>query len=222
MLPFRVIEPREAVLPVTDKGILTSDEIEFHDGLSAWWSTAEESWAKYKAKSESRPFLERLDHHGQLAAQFPIAPVRIAFTKTGTVLAAAIIREPDAIIDHSLYWMPVMVEAEAHYLTAILNSAPLLSEVKPLQAIGLYGARHFDKNVFAVPFPTYDNRQSLHVDLATLGKEAEEAAATVDVSGVRRFQAARRLIREHLAETGIEARIVEAVTQLLLATASQE
>ena len=33
---------------------------------------------------------------------------------------------------------------EARYLTAILNSAALLERVKPLQTLGLFGARDFD------------------------------------------------------------------------------
>ena len=112
--------------------------------------------------------------------------------------------------------MPALVGAEAQYLCAILNSAPLLEEVKPLQAIGLFGGRDFDKNVFAVPFPTFDPGIPDHCNLAALGRRAEEAAATVDLSSATKFQAARKLIRKHLVDTGIEADIVAAVTQLLL------
>ncbi|MBE5502869.1 N-6 DNA methylase [Mycobacteroides abscessus] len=219
-LPFRTVTPREAVLPVSDKGILTADEIEMHDGLSTWWSSAETKWEQHRVKTEKRPLIERLDHHGQLSAQFRIAPVRVVFTKTGTVLNSAIVRDESAIIDHSLYWMPALLEAEAHYLTAILNSTPMLSEVKPLQAVGLFGPRHFDKNVFSVPFPTYDNKNPKHVVLAELGKKAEAEAEVVDVSGAKTFQAARKLIRAHLIETGTESAIVKAVTELLLSVAA--
>ncbi|MGH3416719.1 MAG: hypothetical protein ACRDSS_09650 [Actinocrinis sp.] len=121
------------------------------------------------------------------------------------------------MIEHKLYWMPAMVESETHYLCAILNSAPVLTQVQPLQAIGLFGGRDFDKNVFAVPFPTFDSADSDHLHLAALGKQAEKQAADVDVSGANTFQAARTLVRNHLIETGTEAAIVAAVTQLLLA-----
>lgn len=134
-------------------------------------------------------------------------------------MTAAIIRDTSAVIDHSLYWMPAMVESEAHYLTAILNSAPVLEGVQPLQAVGLFGPRHFDKNVFSVPFPTYDNTVSLHVQIADLGKKAEQEAASVDISAANTFQQARKLIRNHLKETGTEATIVETVTELLLSEA---
>lgn len=221
VLPFRAVEPREAVLPLNDKSILTAEDIEMHDGLSAWWTEVEATWQKHRAPSEDKPLLERMDYHLQLSSQLPIAPTRVVYTTSGSTLAAAIVRDTRAIIDTSLYWMPVAVEGEAHYVSAILNSAPLLTKVKPLQAIGLFGARHFHKTVFMAPFPTYDNTVSGHVELAQLGKQAEEKAATVDVSQARTFQAARKLVQAQLDETGLTDKIVEAVTALLLAAASK-
>jgi hypothetical protein len=222
-LPFRMTTPREAVLPVDAKGILSTEQIELTDGFSTWWGDAEAKWTTYRARGESRTLRERLDHHGQLSAQFPLAAVRVVYTKTGASnLTAAIIRDASAVIDHSLYWMPAMVEAEAHYLTAILNSAPVLEGVKPLQAVGLFGPRHFDKNVFSVPFPTYDNGISLHVELAELGKLAEKEAATVDLTSARTFQRARAFIRAHLTQTGTAQATVAAVTKLLLTVADDD
>lgn len=215
VLPFRTLPPREAVLPLSATALLTPDEIEMRDGLNVWWSETESAWAT-DPKSGGKPLSERIDYHQQLSAQLPVAAVRVVYTASGNTLAAAIVRDDRAIIEHKLYWAPTLIESEAHYLTAILNSAPVLTEVKPLQAIGLFGPRDFDKNVFAVPFPTYDNENTAHIELAELGKKAEQAAATVDVSGATTFQAARKLVREHLAATGLEEQIVAVVTELLL------
>lgn len=218
VLPFRTLAPREIVLPITDTAILTSDAIDLHAGLSAWWTDTEAAWEKDRNKTETSPLSERIDYHGQLSAQLPTSPTRVVYTKSGNTLAAAIIRDKRGVIDHTLYWMPALVEDEAHYLCAILNSTPLLAEVKPLQAIGLFGRRHFDKNVFAMPFPTFDSDNPHHCQLAALGRRAEQDAATVDVSSATTFQAARKFIRKHLAATGVEADIVAAVTQLLLSS----
>ncbi|MEX1209983.1 MAG: N-6 DNA methylase, partial [Candidatus Nanopelagicales bacterium] len=220
VLPFRTAEPREAVLPLTDAAIMTADEIALHDGLSEWWSEAENIWEKHRASNETKPLCERMDYLGQLSAELPTAPIRVVYPKSGSDLVAAIVRDVDALIDHKLYWMPTTSTAEAHYLCSILNSAPLLTKVQPLQAIGLFGARDFDKNVFAVPFPLFDPDIETHVVLADLGERAEQAAATVDISGAGTFQAQRKLVRAHLVETGIEAEIVAAVTQLLLGDTS--
>lgn len=216
VLPFRTTKPREAVLPLTDAGIISSPEIALHDGLSEWWNEAESAWEKYRPKTETLPLSERMDYHRQLSAQLPIAPIRVVYPKSGSDLVAAVVRDDKALIDHKLYWMPTSSTTEAHYLCAILNSAPLLTQVQPLQAIGLFGARDFDKNVFAVPFPLFDPENETHAVLADLGARAEQAAATVDVGSAGTFQAQRKLVRAHLVETGIEAEIVAAVTQLLL------
>jgi hypothetical protein len=73
-----------------------------------------------------------------------------------------------------------------------------------------------------VPIPTYDNKNPKHLTPAQLGKDAENLAATVDVSGARTFQAARKLVRDHLAETGLEAQIMVGVMELLLEVAEKD
>lgn len=216
VLHFRTLEPRKAVLPIDDKGMLTRDEIEMHPGLNSWWSEAESTWEAHRVKSEKKPLRERMDYHAQLSSQLPVSPVRVVYTASGNTLAAAIVRDDRAVIEHKLYWAPTMVEDEAHYLCAILNSAPILTHVKPLMSKGLFGLWDFDKNVFAVPFPTYDNENTAHIELAELGKEAEKEAASVDVSDATTFQAARERIRVHLAQVKLTQRIVKAVTALLL------
>ena len=217
LLPFRTLPPWEAVLPVTSNGILTSDDLALHGGLSSWWDKVEDVWKQKRVATEDKPLLERMDYHNQLSAQFPLAAVRVAYAKVGTT--TAIVRDSNAVIDHKAYWTACMVEAEAHYLTAVMNSAPVLALVKPLQAVGLFGPRDIDKNVFAAPFPTYDSSNSLHITIADLGKRAEKEAATVDISGANMFQQARALIRAHLEQTGTSQAIVKAVTELLLSVA---
>lgn len=217
VLPFRTTPPREAVIPITDTAILTADELELHQGLNSWWSEAEKVWERHRPARETLPLRERMDYHAQLSSQLPITATRVVYTASGNAIAAAIVRDTRAVIEHKLYWAPTMVEAEAHYLTAILNSAPVLANVQPLQAVGLFGPRDFDKHLFTAPFPTYDNEVSLHVQLAELGKRAETEAAKVDISSANTFQQARTLIRAHLESENIMQDIVEAVTELLFA-----
>lgn len=139
----------------------------------------------------------------------------MVYTKSGNTLAAAIVRDVSAIIDHKLYWASVAAESEGHYLCAILNSATLLDRVKPLQALGLFGTRDFDKNVFTVPFPKYDATNNLHTRLAGLGAQSEEVAAAVDISGARTFQAARKTVAAALVAAGISQEIESAVAELV-------
>lgn len=214
VLPFRTLEPRRTVLATDDSAVLTESAIDDHPGLKAWWDRAEAVWAANKSESDKGKLLDRIDFHGQLSSQLPVAPLRVVYTKTGNKLAAAIVRDPRAIIDFSLYWARVSTESEARYLCAVLNSGTLLERVKPLQTLGLYGARHFDKYVFLIPFPKYDNTNELHVELAALGAKAEELAAQVDVSSSRTFQIARKLISTKLDDSAISTKIDAAVAEL--------
>src|SRR5699024_11463348 len=74
----------------------------------------------------------------------------------------------------------------SRYVTGILNSSTLVERVRPLQAVGLFGARHFDKYVFSVPFGRYDRSDDKHLKLVSLVAQAEEVAQSVDISGDRK------------------------------------
>lgn len=215
VLPHRCVTPRQAVLPIDNGSILSPGKLAEYPGLSGWWDQAESTWNTHKPASDKVHLLDRIDYHGQLSAQLPLSALRVVYTKSGNTLAAAMVRDGSAVIDHKLYWVPVAAEAEGHYLCAILNSSTLLERVKPLQALGLFGTRDFDKNVFAVPFPRFDSADSLHARLANLGAQSEKEAASVDISGVRTFQAARKKVAAALVAAGISQEIEDAVAELV-------
>jgi len=215
-LPYRILFPLAAVLPVTRDKILTAGKIDEQPGLAPWWAAAEATWeANKKADSAEGALLERIDFHGQLSAQLPTATQRVVYSKAGNWLAAARIDDPNAIIDHKLYWAAVSSIDEARYLVAILNSQTVLDRVQPFQALGLFKGRDFDKNVFMVAIPTYDATNTDHKAVADLGKLAEDAAATADISRARTFQQARAVVRQDLAAAGLAARIEDAVNRVL-------
>ncbi|MDI6910478.1 N-6 DNA methylase [Nocardioides sp.] len=198
VLPFRTRDPRRAVLPIRNDSIMTAAQVEEHDGLRQWWRAAEALWAANRAASDSSALLERIDFHGQLSAQIPAATHRVVYTKAGSNLAAARVTDERAIIDFGLYWSAASSESEALYLTAILNSRALLERVKPLQTIGLFGARHFDKYVFAIPIPVYSSADAEHRALVELAREAERVASEVDIAGAKHFTTARSMIKDRL------------------------
>lgn len=62
-------------------------------------------WAAHRQPNETATLLTRFDYHQQLSAQLPMAKGhRVVYTKAGTTLCSAIIQQPDAVIDHKLYW----------------------------------------------------------------------------------------------------------------------
>ncbi|MDL9938870.1 SAM-dependent DNA methyltransferase, partial [Gordonia sp. ABSL1-1] len=215
VLPFRSVDPRKAVLPISGTEVLSESEIARDPGLASWWETAESVWAKNKSPQDTSRLLDRIDYHGQLTAQLPLARQRVVYTKAGNSLCATIIRDPTAIVDTSLYWSAVPSVDEAAYLCAVLNSEALLERVKPLQTLGLFGARHFDKYVFLVPFPKFDPTDRTHTLLASLASDAEQKAQAADVSGARTFQAARKIVRAVLKADGVGDAIEAAVAELI-------
>lgn len=214
--PYRILEPLTSVLPIHDRQLLPSAAVHEHPNLASWWLRAEEGWEANRVAGETSALAERIDYHGQLSAQLGREHIyRVVYTKSGNRMGSAIVTDTRAIIDHKLYWAPTSTLNEARYLTGILNSTALLHRVKPLQTLGLFGARDFDKYVFRVPFPRYDNTNDLHVRLAAVVAEAEKTAVGVDVTSARRFQDARKLIDRALDGCGVTKALEDAVEAVL-------
>jgi len=213
--PYRLLAPLQAVLPITGDGILTAENLEEHPALAAWWAATEDTWAAHRSPADTSALINRIDYHGQLSAQLPAAAHRVVYTASGNTLAAARVDDPRAVIEHKLYWAAVSGPDEARYLTAILNSRLVLERVKPLQALGLFGGRDFDKNVFAVPIPTFDRDDPDHRALAVLAAEAEQTAIAVPADPTRTFQQTRAAIRDELAASGVAQRIELAVGRVV-------
>jgi hypothetical protein len=218
ILPYRVWRPFEGVIPVTDKGeVLSAKKAADRgwQGIAQWMRDAEKVWNDNASESNALTLTGRWDYHGELSAQFPIAPLRVVYAKAGTLPAACIVDSREAAIDHMLYWTAVPSEREGQYLTAILNSETTRKRVEEMQAKGQWGARHFDKVMFNLPIPRFDAGKALHTELASAATEAEEIAAAVDIPDGAAFQRARRLVRDALKEQGAAERIDSLVERLL-------
>lgn len=218
--PYRILSQLEAVIAWDDKRqTLLDSSVALEDGyghLSRWLGSAERLWEENKSSDMS--LNGQLDYYGKLGSQFPIAPVRIVYAKSGTNPAAAIVEDQTCLIDHVLYWMPAASRPEAQYLLAILNSDAACRRVRTLQSVGQFGPRHFDKVMFSLPIPKFQQSEALHRKLAELAIEAEQYAVQVDLEGCRTFQSARKHIRAGLAEQGISNEIDLLVSELLTDT----
>ncbi|GIX20292.1 MAG: BseRI endonuclease [Erythrobacter sp.] len=216
ILPYRLLQSFEGVIPVTPKGEMLSATGAANIGhhyLADWMQKAETLWNQHgKGK---RTFVEQLNYINQLSSQFPIAPLRVVYAKAGTQPAACLIRDGRAVIDHNLYWMKPASEDEAYYLLAILNSETTRALAEQYQSRGQFGARHFDKVIWNLPIPTFDPRDQLHRDLAAAGRRAEAVAADVTLVETEKFQRARRRVRDGLIEAGVAAQIETLVENLL-------
>lgn len=215
--PFRVLSSVLGVIPYDQgrKDVLTaaSAGARGFTRLAQWLSNVEALWEKHgKGKST---FGQKVDFYRLLSKQFPLAQLRIVYSKSGTNPAATLIRDGTAIIDHKLYWMAAASENEGHYLTSIFNSEVARSRAEQWQSEGQFGKRDFDRAVLNLPIPIFDRADPLHRALAEKGRYAETIAAFVDVREGENFKTTRKRIREKLAEEGVSAEIEKLVEKLL-------
>ena len=215
--PFRLLDAFEGVIPwePTQKKLLDSVEAQLlgNPRLAEWLKGAETAWYKHRSAGSVPTFNAQLDYYGKLSAQFPLHPLRLVYSKSGSLPAAAILQDPLALVDHMLYWAPMGSVVEAYFLCAVLNSETARALAAGMQSKGQWGARHFDKVMFELPIPLFDPSNATHVALATAGKAAEAQAATVVLHG--RFIANRQQIRAALVRSGIAGKIEALVAQLL-------
>ena len=215
--PFRVLAPQRAVIPWdAERGELMDADMAARRGyprLARWLEKTGTLWEQHKRTSMS--LSERIDYHGELSCQFPIAPIRVVYTKAGTNLAAAAVRDRAAVIDHKLYWAATESIEEARYLCGVLNSETLRAGVKRYQSQGQWGPRDFDKYVFNLPIPRFDAGDALHRRLADAAGTAEEVAGMVPGKEGEYFTRTRRRVRAALADDGIAARLESSATELL-------
>jgi hypothetical protein len=217
ILPYRVFRTFEGVVPVDGKGkVLDADAAAArgYDGLRGWMRKAEAVW-KANAESGAMTLVGRWNYHNELGSQFPIAALRVVYAKAGTLPAASLLRDPRAVIDHKLYWMITAAEVEGRYLAAILNSETARARAEQYQSRGQWGARDFDKVMFNLPIPPFDDRSKLHRALADAAAEAETVAAAVEIPEGTRFQRARAMVRAALREAEISQSVDALVERLL-------
>ncbi len=215
--PYRVLTPILSVVPwdseqncLLDSGGAQSRGYAY---LAGWMAEAEHIWSRHN--SGRRKLLQQLDYYGQLSAQFPIARLRVVYTKSGTLPAAALLFDRQGVIDHELYWLAVEIIAEGRYLLAILNSETTRKRAEHLQSRGQWGARHFDKVMLSLPIPHFDNSNKLHKALEKAAGHAEKIAAAVQLKEGMHFIRARKEIRNALHDDGIAQKIDVLVAELL-------
>jgi SAM-dependent methyltransferase len=217
ILPFRIWNQLEAVVPVERSGEVLDAEAALnrgYDGLCGWMKKAERAWIAH-AESGDMTLIGRWNYHNELGRQFPIAPTRVVYCRSGTIQASVVVRDPAVVLDFTLYWMATKNDAEARYLSALFNSEAVRKKIEAYQSRGAWGARDFAKVVFNLPIPRFDAKDATHAALAKAAAKAEKLAAGLVLPEGVKFQRARRLVREALADAGVAQEIDALVAHLL-------
>jgi hypothetical protein len=224
--PFRALGPALAVIPWDEQGekllVAKAAREAGYSHLAQWLGAAERLWGglgrdrSVADEAKRMTLLQRIDKFHGLSAQMPPKPLRVLYSASGTLPAAAVLRDARAVAEHKLYWAATEDAREARYLVAVLNSEALRARVAPRQSRGQWGARDFDK-LLAEAIPLFDPNSARHEGLAELAVRAEKVAGQVMLPEGVHFIRARQMIRTALGEDGVATRIEALVTELLRA-----
>ena len=215
VLPFRARTPLNTVLPLDGANLMEIGDprMEAYPGLKGWWGDVSQIWLDNRS-SERLTLAQQFDYRGKLTKQFPVPPDRVVYSASGMHLSASRIPSSGAVCGHSLYWSRTDSEAEALYLCAILNSATLTEQVRPLMSYGK-DERHFDKYVWQLPIPVFSSSESLHEELAAVGRELEQFVGALDLPEDGYFVTLRKQVRSEMRARP-EGRELESLVGVLL------
>ncbi len=211
VLPFRTLTPDTFVIPITGAGdVMGGDhsKIDGYPGLAAWVRNAESIWNAHGTGNLT--LIEQIDYMGKLSQQVPIAPRRVVYATSGMHIAAAMIEDPQAIIDSKLYWATVATQAEGYYLTAVLNAPIATVLVRPLMSYGK-DERDIHKHVWKLPIPLFDPTDPVHAEIEEIGKSLTEQVADLHFDSSN-FVTQRRVVRGLVSQ---RQRLDELVAELL-------
>lgn len=215
LLPFRIRLTSEAVIPWDGRQLLTGrdERLDLYPGLAQWWRTAETRWMENRS-SDRMELIDRLNFRRTLSQQFPAPTTRVVYNASGMYLAASVVTDSLAVIEHALYWAAVDSIDEGRFLSGIFNADAFTLAIRPLQARGEHNPRHFDKYPFLLPVPIFDPTDQRHIEMVGLATEAEKVAEQVELTDVR-FEALRRHVRHALEVSGIAPKLDALVAELL-------
>lgn len=210
VLPFLQREPLLTVLPMSRKGELV--EPTSAPGLNAWWSRSSQLFDQHS--NGTMTLLEQIDYRRKLTNQFPAPAHRVVVTHSGMHVTACRVTAPDAVVEHQLDWAAVRSEEEGLFLITILNSPLTTEAATPFMTSGKGGGRHIGKSLWNVLVPLYDPDDEDHVQLVSLGREAEDFVGGLELPEQQHGRL-RGIVRDALVEEGLMERVNEKVREVI-------
>lgn len=195
VVPFGLVDPPMVILPVgtheaesgTSFKVLSSDEI-LEQGdryASRWFHDAETLWIENRTEKNANADITLsayLDWQSKLTGQNPNSRFLVLYTSSSTDASAVVIDRGNFdypfIVDHKTYWCECLLEDEAHYVSAYLNSNYANEKIKDFQSRGLFGPRDVHKTILKIPFPKFQPKEESHLNLAKIGRRCSTLVDT--------------------------------------------
>ena len=191
MVPFGILKFRAVILPLLSRidnyELLDFDN--FNDSETFdWFSKAQKIWDANKTDISKERFPEltdRLNYNNLLSFQHPNNRYIVLYNATGKNITSCVVDKSNLpelkldgysfppkgfVADVKTWFYETNSKAEAHFLSAILNSAVLNKLIKPYQPRGLFGARAIHRRPLQFPIPKFDVENELHSRVASIGE----------------------------------------------------
>lgn len=238
LVPFALVNPPLVLLPIqineAKDGVKTIELLSAqkllergYDQTCYWFDKAEEFWEKYKTqRSKEISLYDWLNWQNKLTAQNLNTRYLVLYTASATDASAVVLDrkkiDTEFIAESKAYWYATSNKREANYLVGFLNSAVANHKIKAFQTQGLFGERDIHKKILDLPFPRYDSKNEVHLELAELSAAcAKEAQAFIDKNyatadlDARTLGRVRQEIRKNLSDKLSQ---IDALVNLLLET----
>lgn len=223
IFPFALFRPNLVALPMTveesDRGgkiikLHTADELS-EKGFrhaSNWFAQGERLWEQRRTeKNEKYSSIKYLNWQQKLSDQNLNAPYLVLYNSSAKdANATVVIREDldlEFIAESKEYIFVTDRLDEAYFVTAILNSNAITTQLRDFQTRGLFGFRDIHKKILDVYFPRFNSTDERHLQIAALSHECHTKASQYikDNPPTRgltpRFLGALRVeIKKHLVE----------------------
>ncbi|RPK63111.1 hypothetical protein EES43_12510 [Streptomyces sp. ADI96-02] len=129
-------------------------------------------------------------------------------------VTAALVDDPNAVIEHKLYWGTVATRQEGMYLLAVLNSPYTTEAVRPLMSYGK-DERDIDKAVWELPIPDFGPADAKHARIAEIGEAEAERIAELKFEDGKSYIQIRRTLRDFLLSSTDAEELDLLMTELL-------
>lgn len=203
IIPFSYIKLRPVLLPIEPQSgkyrLLNVEELFKRGffGVAEWFKHAEKIWREKRTERSKKRFpsiLDRLNYNGLLTIQNSSKRYVVLYNATGTHPTSCVIdrkflasfevnsekiKPKGFVADVKTWFFETDGEMEAYYLCAVFNSGIISEMIKPLQPRGLFGERAIHRRPLLFAIPRFESTNSLHVELAKIGKSAHEKVKTM-------------------------------------------
>ena len=208
ILPFTIPLPTLHIIPIDKDGKWLANR-----NKNAYWKDACSLYGANCGSGVHTPktLEEQLDYHGKLSSQFPSNDWTVVYNKSGKRLYAAIANK-GYIVPDTTYRVTCQSQAEANFLTAILNSDAIQCALCETQRSTRDYHTYFWRSI---PIPRYDRDNTVHNTLSLLGAKARKEAASIYRQRKSGEKVTRQKVVAGLQSSGLARKIDNAVKNVL-------